>query len=154
MVEQRAKLYKLSGGSFVVQGLGVIRLKRKTEGDDTKRRLLMRGEGGGNILLVSHRCSQEDTHVKVADHSVCPEHGDQGRLCAYGRRDAGQVPRLRSHRKPFTVLPQGQDGGDGPSVCRCGQKGGPVIISGSFYGMATGHCRTVGLLAMPRHVLL
>lgn len=51
MIDQRGKLYALTDGKFDVVGLGQFKLKRGKE--DGKRRLLMRTEGSGNIILVS-----------------------------------------------------------------------------------------------------
>ena len=46
----RARLTKLEGGKWVVLGLGELRLKKAKDG---KRRLLLRSDGGGNVILVS-----------------------------------------------------------------------------------------------------
>lgn len=48
----RARLTKLEAGKWVVLGLGELRLKKAKDG---KRRLLLRSDGGGNVILVSAR---------------------------------------------------------------------------------------------------
>ncbi|ORX36801.1 hypothetical protein BD324DRAFT_627208 [Kockovaella imperatae] len=52
--EKRTKLHQLVDGKYEVRGLGVIRLKRAkqvVDGGKIKRRLLMRSDGGGAIVL-------------------------------------------------------------------------------------------------------
>ncbi|WVW83771.1 hypothetical protein I302_105792 [Kwoniella bestiolae CBS 10118] len=49
IVEQRGKLNKLDNGEFKLQGLGQFKLKRSKDGK--KRRLLMRTDGSGNVIL-------------------------------------------------------------------------------------------------------
>ncbi|WVQ67788.1 uncharacterized protein L199_005993 [Kwoniella botswanensis] len=49
IVEQRGKLNKLESGEFKLQGLGQFKLKRSKDGK--KRRLLMRTDGSGNVIL-------------------------------------------------------------------------------------------------------
>lgn len=49
--EQRGKLHKLEDGKYTVVGLGQFKLKHNTKTD--KRRLLMRADGSGKVVLVS-----------------------------------------------------------------------------------------------------
>ena len=49
--EVRAKLFKLVDGKFVVVGVGALKLKKKAE--NNKRRLLLRTDGNGAVVLVS-----------------------------------------------------------------------------------------------------
>jgi nucleoporin NUP2 len=49
--EQRAKLSRLVDGAWKAEGLGVFRMKKAKE--NGKRRLLMRTDPGGNVILVS-----------------------------------------------------------------------------------------------------
>ena len=51
--EKRAKLYKLESGKFNAVGLGPIKLKRVKGEGKRKRRLLMRTDGNGAVILVS-----------------------------------------------------------------------------------------------------
>lgn len=51
MKEQRGKLHKLEDGKYTVVGLGQFKLKHNTKTD--KRRLLMRADGSGTVVLVS-----------------------------------------------------------------------------------------------------
>ena len=55
VIEQRGKLYLFENGAQAVKGLGQFKLKRakEAEGGKTKRRLLMRVAGNGNVILVS-----------------------------------------------------------------------------------------------------
>jgi len=54
VIEQRGKLFLFENGSNAVKGLGQFKLKRakEAEGGKTKRRLLMRVAGNGNVILV------------------------------------------------------------------------------------------------------
>lgn len=51
VAEQRGRLHELVDGAFKVVGLGQFKLKRAKEG--AKRRLLMRADGSGTVVLVS-----------------------------------------------------------------------------------------------------
>jgi nucleoporin NUP2 len=51
VLEQRGKLYRLQNGKYEVVGLGVFKVKRSKEGG--KRRLLLRRDGSGHVILVS-----------------------------------------------------------------------------------------------------
>ncbi|KAK8864282.1 hypothetical protein IAR55_001528 [Kwoniella newhampshirensis] len=72
VVEQRGKLNGLEGTEFVLKGLGQFKLKRTKENDSTgkkKRRLLMRTDGNGNVILnmavsSSFRPSVDGSHIK------------------------------------------------------------------------------------------
>lgn len=54
VIEQRGKLYHLEEGKFGLVGLGQFKVKRAKKGESgkRKRRLLMRTDGGGNVVLV------------------------------------------------------------------------------------------------------
>ncbi|WRT66248.1 uncharacterized protein IL334_003201 [Kwoniella shivajii] len=69
--EQRGKLHRLEGGEFKLEGLGQFKLKRSknSDGGKTKRRLLMRTDGNGNVILnmtvnSSFNPTVEGSHVK------------------------------------------------------------------------------------------
>ncbi|WWC61765.1 uncharacterized protein I303_104350 [Kwoniella dejecticola CBS 10117] len=53
LVEQRGKLNRLENGEFKLEGLGQFKLKRSKEAVDgkKKRRLLMRTDGSGHVIL-------------------------------------------------------------------------------------------------------
>lgn len=54
VIEQRGKLFLFEDGSNVTKGLGQFKVKRakEAEGGKKKRRLLMRTQGSGFLLLV------------------------------------------------------------------------------------------------------
>ena len=54
VLEQRGKLYQLDEGKYAMRGRGQFKVKRAKagEGGKRKRRLLMRTDGGGNVVLV------------------------------------------------------------------------------------------------------
>ena len=70
--EWRARLLRLEEGKFVPKGVGPIRLKRSSGDGKRKRRLLMRTDGGGAVVLVSLGCP-----LLFADSA---EHDDPSRL--------------------------------------------------------------------------
>ena len=55
VIELRGKLYYLEAGNFALAGLGQFKLKRSNleVNEKRKRRLLLRTDGGGNVVLVS-----------------------------------------------------------------------------------------------------
>ncbi|BEI82171.1 hypothetical protein CcaverHIS002_0300390 [Cutaneotrichosporon cavernicola] len=64
--EQRGKLYDLQGGKNTVVGLGQLKLKRAEDG---KRRLLMRADGSGTVVLnmalhAAFKATAEGKHVR------------------------------------------------------------------------------------------
>ncbi|GMK58019.1 hypothetical protein CspeluHIS016_0500510 [Cutaneotrichosporon spelunceum] len=64
--EQRGKLFDLEGGKNTVVGLGQLKLKR---GEDGKRRLLMRADGSGTVVLNmglhdAFKATAEGKHVR------------------------------------------------------------------------------------------
>ncbi|WWD17421.1 hypothetical protein CI109_101862 [Kwoniella shandongensis] len=72
VVEQRGKLHSLEEGKFALKGLGQFKLKRSKDGDASgkkKRRLLMRTDGNGNVILnmsvnSTFNPSVDGSHVK------------------------------------------------------------------------------------------
>lgn len=64
----RAKLYKLVNGSYEAIGLGALKLKKKTE--DNKRRLLMRTDGNGVVILVRASACLIPTRLTVQNMAV------------------------------------------------------------------------------------
>jgi hypothetical protein len=54
VIEQRGKLFLFEDGENISKGLGQFKVKRakEAEGGKRKRRLLMRVQGSGNVLLV------------------------------------------------------------------------------------------------------
>lgn len=66
VAEQRGKLHKLEDGKYVVVGLGQFKLKsNKATG---KRRLLMRADGSGSVILVSARRSSVSINLTRAQN--------------------------------------------------------------------------------------
>lgn len=68
MTEARAKLYRFADGAQKLEGLGMFKVKKSTKGDG-KKRLLMRTDGGGNVILNMSlssdiNLSQEGAQVK------------------------------------------------------------------------------------------
>jgi nucleoporin NUP2 len=64
--EQRGRLYDLEGGKNTVVGLGQLKLKRSEDG---KRRLLMRADGSGTVVLNmglhdAFKATSEGKHVR------------------------------------------------------------------------------------------
>ena len=59
VTETRAKLYRFADGAQKLEGLGVFRVKKSTKGDG-KKRLLMRTDGGGNVILVCAICLRHE----------------------------------------------------------------------------------------------
>lgn len=55
VIEQRGKLNRLEDGEYKLEGLGQFKLKRTKNEEDRKRRLLMRTDGNGNVILVSRQ---------------------------------------------------------------------------------------------------
>ena len=55
VIEHRGKLYHLEAGNFALAGLGQFKVKRSKPEvkEKRKRRLLLRTDGGGNVVLVS-----------------------------------------------------------------------------------------------------
>ncbi|KIS01153.1 hypothetical protein L804_01022 [Cryptococcus deuterogattii 2001/935-1] len=51
VIEQRGKLNRLEDGEYKLEGLGQFKLKRTKNEEDKKRRLLMRTDGNGNVIL-------------------------------------------------------------------------------------------------------
>ncbi|AAW40748.1 hypothetical protein CNA01910 [Cryptococcus deneoformans JEC21] len=51
VIEQRGKLNRLEDGEYKLEGLGQFKLKRTKNEEDRKRRLLMRTDGNGNVIL-------------------------------------------------------------------------------------------------------
>jgi nucleoporin NUP2 len=78
VAEQRAKLFNLVEGNMVSIGLGQLKLKRVleagSEAGPRKRRLLMRTDGAGHVVLVStylYGCVRIYLAEATGDRSCC-----------------------------------------------------------------------------------